>query len=301
MDIKTLGEEAGERLDKFLAAKLFSLGFPLSRARVQELVKTGLAAGAGVDPARKIKAGEEYSVSIPEARAMEVNPAEIPLDVVFEDNSLIVINKPPGLVTHPAPGNRENTLVNALLHHCRGGLSGINGVERPGIVHRLDKDTSGLIVVAKTDRAHRGLAAQIESREAGREYLAVVRGVLLPPAGRITGNIGRSRRNRKKMAVVKTGGKEAVTLYKVLENFGKASLVHCRLLTGRTHQIRVHMAHKGHPLLGDTVYGGGGAFHRQALHAFRLSFRHPETGKDMSFEAAMPEDMAALVAGFRAL
>jgi 23S rRNA pseudouridine1911/1915/1917 synthase len=242
----------------------------------------------------------------------EARAQDIPLSIVFEDEHLIVVDKPAGLVVHPAAGNLDGTLVNALLHHCRGQLSGIGGVVRPGIVHRIDKDTSGLLVVAKTDKAHEGLARQFADHSLERAYLAVVAGLPIPPAGTVRGHIGRSDHDRKKMAVLHAlnkRGKHAVTHYKTLERLDSSSLVECRLETGRTHQVRVHMASIGHPLLGDPAYGRTPArlrsrlselrFARQALHAAVLGFIHPVTGAALRFESALPADMEQLLVDLR--
>ncbi len=283
--------KAGVRLDKFLADALDAL----SRARIQALMADGCVFLAGVaaqNPSAKVKAGEIYSVKMPPVVAAEPEPQDIPLDVVFEDEDVIVIDKPPGLVVHPAAGNADGTLVNALLAHCGSSLSGIGGVARPGIVHRLDKGTGGLLIAAKNDAAHEALSRQFADHSMDRAYYALVWGVPKPPKGEIEGNIGRSPKNRKKMAVVERGGKHALTRFKVLKAFGDvAALVECRLATGRTHQIRVHMTSIGHPLIGDPVYGGKGkraglsdgaraeidALDHQALYAFELGFIHPRT------------------------
>ncbi|MBM3888998.1 MAG: RluA family pseudouridine synthase, partial [Verrucomicrobia bacterium] len=249
----------------------------------------------------RVHAGETFVVTIPPPEPSEVTPEAIPLDVLYEDDDLIVINKPPGLVVHPCPGHRAHTLVNALLHHCRGRLSGIGGVERPGIVHRLDHFTSGCLVAAKNDVAHRALQAQFKSRAVAKHYLAIVWGVPRLSRGRIEAAIGRSARDRKKMIVVRRGGREAVTEFEVLKPFGEASLVRCELHTGRTHQIRVHLAVLGHPVVGDTVYGPGRRHPlnklagRQMLHAHVLAFEHPRTHKRLEFTAPLPQDMAALI------
>ena len=245
---------------------------------------------------------------MPEAAPAEAVAQDIPLNIVFEDEHLIVVDKPAGLVVHPAAGNLDGTLVNALLHHCRGQLSGIGGVVRPGIVHRIDKETSGLLVVAKTDAAHEGLAKQFADHSIHRAYLAIVAGVLKPTSGTVSGHIGRSDHDRKKMAVLhplNKRGKHAVTHYRLLEALGLASLVECRLETGRTHQVRVHMSSIGHPLLGDPVYGRNPQrlrsiltqlhFARQALHAAELGFTHPVTGAAQNFVSALPADMAGLL------
>lgn len=300
--------EAGERLDRVLASRL-----QLSRSRLKALIEAGHVAADGAtirDPSAKVKPGQAFVVEVPPPEPDRPEPQAIPLDIRYEDEHLLVLEKPAGLVVHPAPGNPDLTLVNALLAHCGEALSGIGGVKRPGIVHRLDKDTSGLMVVAKSELAQNKLAAAFAAREIDRAYLALVWGVPLPRVGEITGNIGRSRTNRQKMAVVASGGKPAITRYKVLREWqGLAALVECRLATGRTHQIRVHLAAKGHPLVGDPVYGSGrqarratgpaGAalarFPRQALHAYRLGFVHPATGERLAFEGELPADMAAML------
>ncbi|MFO1032855.1 MAG: RluA family pseudouridine synthase [Hyphomicrobiales bacterium] len=305
-----------ERLDRFLAQQ-----FPeVSRARFQKLVAAGAVRvdGAVVDDAGlKLKAGQAVAVTLPPAVAAEPVAQDMALDVVFEDKHLIVVNKPAGLVVHPAAGHEDGTLVNALIAHCGESLSGIGGVKRPGIVHRLDKDTSGLLVVAKTDQAHQGLSEQFAAHgrdgRMAREYLAFVWGVPERPAGTIATGIGRSTSNRQKQAVSnRSDAREAVTHYQTEKTFGTAaSLVRCRLETGRTHQIRVHMAHGGHPLLGDMVYGAGfkSALARlspaaqiavkslkgQALHAAVLGFEHPVSGRKLRFEAPLPEDLANLL------
>jgi 23S rRNA pseudouridine1911/1915/1917 synthase len=243
------------------------------------------------------------TVDVPPAAPALPVPQTIPLDIVYEDEFLLVIDKPAGLVVHPGAGNEDGTLVNALLAHCGEQLSGIGGVRRPGIVHRLDKDTSGLMVAAKTDAAHRGLSAQLSDRSLSRTYRAIVWGKPVPPAGRIDAPIGRSPNNRRKMAVLRNGGRDAVTLYSTVTQVGaKASLIECKLMTGRTHQIRVHMAHLGHPLVGDPLYGrarGDGSalarFPRQALHATAIAFVHPIDGREMSFTSTPPADFRALL------
>jgi 23S rRNA pseudouridine1911/1915/1917 synthase len=306
--------DAGARLDKFLAD-----GLPdLSRTRVKSLIKEGRAVSSGAtiaDPSYRVKPGETFELTEPRAIPAMPRGQAIPLDVIFEDAALIVINKPAGMVVHPAAGNPDSTLVNALIAHCGDSLSGIGGVMRPGIVHRLDKHTSGLMVAAKTDAAHHGLTGQFASRSLSRLYQALVWGLPSPTAGRIEGNIGRSPSNRKKMAVLPEGGRAAVTHYRVLRVMeNTASLVECRLETGRTHQIRVHLAHIGYPVIGDPVYGRAGGrrratlsprarvvvagFSRQALHAWSLTFRHPTSGETLSFESALPRDMEQLIAAF---
>ena len=296
---------AGLRLDKALAEAV-----PLySRERLKNLVQGGRLSGpAGViwDPATKMKGGEALTLDVPEARPSDTVAQDIPLAIVHEDDPLLVVDKPAGLVVHPAAGNYDGTMVNALLHHCAGRLSGIGGVARPGIVHRIDKDTSGLLVVAKTDKAHEGLAAQFARHDVDRRYTAVVGGVPVPPAGRIEGALARSTTNRQKMAIVKDGrGKHAITHFRTVAAFDGAAQVECRLETGRTHQIRVHMASIGHALLGDAVYGRTPgklapllkdlAFERQALHAATLGFVHPVTQEKLCFESPLPADMVALI------
>jgi len=298
-------EMAGWRLDRALAAVIPTL----SRERLKALISAGnVVVGDRTvrDPATKVTGPTPVSVMVPSPAPAHNQAQDIPLVIAFEDEHLIVVDKPAGLVVHPACGNLDGTLVNALLHHCQGSLSGIGGVERPGIVHRIDKDTSGLMVAAKTDRAHAGLAAQFAKHAIDRRYKAIVSGRPRPAEGRIEGNLGRSPSNRKKMAIVGAGqGKHAVTHYATLVPLNGAALVECRLETGRTHQVRVHMASIGHALLGDQVYGGRGArdhrslldqlgFRRQALHAARLGFVHPVTSQALSFESNMPADMQEL-------
>lgn len=291
------GQDAGLRLDKALATHMPEF----SRSRLQHLMEQGcvkLGEATITDAGRKVKPGDIYSVTVPDAAPSELVAADIPLTVIYEDADLLVLDKPAGLTVHPAPGHEQDTLVNALLTHCGDSLSGIGGVQRPGIVHRIDKDTSGLLVVAKHDAAHQHLSAQLATRTLSREYLCIVKGMPTPTSGTINAAIARSTTNRKKMAVVKSGGREAVTHYKLLKRLNNASLLQCNLETGRTHQIRVHLAHIGHPIIGDPVYGRklkGIEFPRQALHAVRLKLIHPRTGKPMEFEAEMPEDMRELL------
>jgi 23S rRNA pseudouridine1911/1915/1917 synthase len=258
------------------------------------------------DPSSKVTGEEVFDLAVPEATAALNLAQDIALTIVHEDEYLLVVDKPAGLVVHPAAGNADGTLVNALLHHCAGRLSGIGGVARPGIVHRIDKDTSGLLVVAKTDAAHEGLARQFEAHSIDRRYVAAVSGVPRLPSGMIEGYLARSSSDRKKVAVVKDGrGKRAVTHWSVLERFREAAMIECRLETGRTHQVRVQMASIGHPLLGDPVYGRAPhqrlrellarlGFARQALHAANLGFVHPVTKVHLSFESAIPQDMQEL-------
>lgn len=300
---------AGQRLDKALAG-LIPPELAVSRARVQALIAGGCVYGGApvTDPARRVKMGEKFVVNLPAPIPPVPEAQACDLDILYEDDHLLVLNKPAGMVVHPAPGNRDHTLVNALLAHCGTTLSGIGGVARPGIVHRLDKETSGLMVVAKNDAAHQGLSAQFADRTLSRTYQAVVWGVPAPRKGEIEGNIGRHKTDRKRMAVLRMGGKPALTRYQVLDVFDEvASLVQCELATGRTHQIRVHMTHIGHPLVGDPVYGrqkNGKRpwlrdFPRQALHAQALKFIHPVTHKLMRFACDLPPDMRDLLENMR--
>ena len=299
----------GERLDKALA-----LSSGLSRERIKALIGEGRIAlnGAVVSQASlKPAEGTAFRITVPAAIPAEAAPQDIPLTIAYEDEHLIVVDKPAGLVVHPAAGNLDGTLVNALLHHCRGALSGIGGVARPGIVHRIDKDTSGLLVVAKTDAAHEGLARQFADHSIERAYLAVVGGLPAPLSGTVRGAIARSNHDRKKMALVedapngRTRGKHAVTHFRTLEALDTAALIECRLETGRTHQVRVHMASIGHALLGDPVYGRTPprlrpllselGFKRQALHAAVLGFVHPVTGETLRLESQLSADMVTLI------
>lgn len=287
-------EGAGTRADVFLAAKL-----GVSRSNMKKLLEDGrVKRGEKIIKANyKVRAGEMFVVDIPEPEPIEAVPENIPLDIIYEDDDVVVLNKARGMVVHPAPGNYTGTLVNALLYHC-SNLSGINSAIRPGIVHRLDKDTSGIMIVAKNDAAHISLSRQIQSKTAVRTYLAVVRGNIKTDSGTIETQIARDKTDRKKMAVVKEGGRDAITDYEVLERFGKYTLVRCKLRTGRTHQIRVHMEYLGYPLVGDpkyspmkTPFGIKG----QALHSHTLEFTHPRTGERMKFEAPLPEDMHKII------
>jgi len=316
----------GERLDRLLAARLPSL----SRSRIKALIVAGqvmakttptaMATGQTIiEPSYRVKHGQTFAIIVPEATPAHIEGQAIALDIIHEDPHLLVLDKPAGLVVHPAPGNPDRTLVNALIAHCGPSLRGIGGVRRPGIVHRLDKDTSGLMVVAKTEPAHQSLSQQFAAREIERCYHAVVWGVPEPRVGEIAGNIGRSPRNRKKMAVLSRGGKAAATRYRVLRTLagGQVSLIECRLLSGRTHQIRVHLSHIGHPLLGDRLYGRAGDSRikrlpaaaqaalknlgRQALHAKTLGFRHPDTHEDVRYESELPGDIKALITSLETL
>lgn len=332
IDIVAAPEDAGQRLDAFLAARAGEL----SRSRAKTLIEEGAVSIDGkveTTPRTSVKAGSTYSVAMPPPVAAEPQAENIPLDILFEDAHLLILNKPAGMAVHPAPGSEDGTLVNALLHHCKGQLSGIGGVERPGIVHRLDKLTSGVMVAAKTAAAHTGLAALFETHDIDRMYLAVTRGAPRPLVGTVDAAIARSADDRKKMSVHRNPdspvARRAVTHYKVIATYGvrdkhtrthAAALIECRLETGRTHQIRVHMGHIGVPILGDPVYGrhmgltalGSGEGHaaalaavkameRQALHAAVLGFVHPVTGKTLRFEAPMPADMTTLVAALACL
>lgn len=300
------------RLDAWLVTAVQENGTDCSRAGVQRWIKEGFVTLDGevqANPSRKIRPGEVYAVDLPEIEASTLIAEDIPLDIVYEDDDLLVLNKPAGMTVHPAPGNFTGTLVQALLHHCGDSLSGINGEARPGIVHRIDKDTSGLLVVAKHDVAHRGLGKQFMKHEIHRLYKALVRGVPLPGVGIIHGAIGRHPTERIRRAVVRTGGKEATTHYQMTEKFLEAAAyVDCQLETGRTHQIRVHMAHIGHPLLGDPLYGKHNPMkgmtgleipRRQMLHAAELGFAHPMSGQWLEFKVEIPADMQALIEQMR--
>ena len=331
----TLGEDPPARLDKALAA-VVPEGSGLSRTGLARLIEAGAVARADGTVVTKLKTqgtpGEVFAVRVPQAAPLEAQAEAIPLDVVYEDADLIVVNKPAGMVVHPAPGSETGTLVNALLHHCADSLSGIGGAARPGIVHRIDKDTSGLLVVAKSDVAHQGLAAQFADHSIERRYVAYCVGV--PDAGdprlrglpgvafedggvlRIATNLARHKTDRKRMAVTANEGRHAVTRARVVADFGRAARLDCWLETGRTHQIRVHMAHAGHGLIGDPVYGGRGrvstaglpddaasvvrGFSRQALHAAHLGFHHPVSGTHLRFDADLPSDLSVLEHALRA-
>lgn len=284
-------ESAGARLDQFLVAAVPAL----SRSRIQDLIKEGHVTlnGLATKSSARLRAGDAVSLAEPPPVPTDTAAEAIALDVLFEDDDLIVINKPAGMVVHPAAGNWSGTLVNALLHHCPA-LSGIGGEQRPGIVHRLDKETSGCIVAAKNDAAHQTLARQFAGREVTKIYLALVAGRLARKSGIIETPIGRHPVQRKKMTVLPAGrGRLAKTSYRVLNELVDGTLVECTLHTGRTHQIRVHLKHLGHPLLGDEVYGKRGRFSRQMLHAWRLGFAHPRTGERMNFESPIPPDFVA--------
>lgn len=299
-------DEVGARLDKYLASQAPDL----SRTQIQRLIAAGdvQVAAATVSTNYRVRRGDVVTLLVPPPRSATPVPEDLALTIVYEDTALLVINKPPGLVVHPAPGHASGTLVNALLFHC-SNLSGVGGEERPGIVHRLDKETSGLLLVAKHDRSHRHLSAQLQARHLRRQYVALVRGRLPAAQGTIDAPIGRHPQHRQKMAVVTHSGRAARTHYQVLEAWGPLSLLRLRLETGRTHQIRVHLAHIGHAVVGDPVYGPGPVhvptrpvlaqalrtFPRQALHAESLRFQHPESGVWMEYSAPLPADMATLV------
>jgi len=302
---------ASIRLDKWVAGAIKER----SRSQLRVLIETGFVAVDGdtvIDPAFKLRAGQKVEVSFPEPKKAEPEAQNIKLNIVFEDEHLIVVNKPAGMVVHPAPGNADKTLVNALLAHCGDTLKGIGGELRPGIVHRIDKDTSGLLVAAKDEATLAKLAEQFAAHTIERTYEAFVWGRPTPKEGTIEGNIGRSPRNRKKMAIVSRGGKHAETYYSTIKTFGEvATHLKCKLSTGRTHQIRVHLSSSGHPIIGDPLYGGSNrralkhlpdesaqyikGFPRQALHAASLGFRHPKTEKDMSFSCPLPPEMQTLL------
>ena len=299
-------DRKGERLDRFLTEQL-----DMTRSAVERLLEEGavtLSAGQAVKNYR-LRGGEEITVELADPAPAEALPEDIPLDIVYEDADIVVVNKPQGMVVHPAAGNPCGTLVNALLHHCGGSLSGVGGVIRPGIVHRIDKDTSGLLVVAKNDFAHNALAEQLKTHTVSRVYHAITVGNLKEDSGTVNKPIGRHPVDRKRMAIAKVGeGREAITHYEVLERFGAFTYVKCRLETGRTHQIRVHMASLGHPLLGDPVYGGDGTrfgaqhkayFAGQFLHAAELLLIHPRSGEPMRFSAPVPQNFDTVLALLR--
>ena len=286
--------ESNQRLDLYLTKRLPS---SISRSRIQSLIAEGFIKlnDKPTKPHHKLKQGEKLTVIIPPLVKPEIGPEEIPLEIVYEDDQILVVNKPPGLVVHPAVGNYSGTLVNALLHHCKG-LSGIGGTLKPGIVHRLDKGTSGLLVCAKTDEAHQGLAGQFKAQEVFKKYVAIVKGRMAFDEGVIDEPVGRHPRYRKKIAVVQAGGRRAVTHYRVLERFEDFSLVELMPKTGRTHQIRAHMAYLGHPVVGDGEYGRRSQLiDRQALHAKTLGFHHPSSGQYLEFTTELPEDMRGAI------
>ena len=282
-------EDTGKRLDAWLAAQE-ALG--LTRSAVQQLLEQNQITRNGRSAKKndKLQAGDTVTVTVPEPQPLMVLPQDLPLEIVFEDDDLLVVNKPKGMVVHPAPGHPDGTLVNALLFHCAGRLSGINGVIRPGIVHRIDRDTSGLLIVAKTDRAHLGLAEQIALHSFTREYEAVVCGRFKKTEGTVHAPIGRDPRDRQKMCVIATNSKDAVTHFSVLTQYEKYAHIRCKLETGRTHQIRVHMKHIGHPVYGDAVYGKAEKdIEGQCLHAKKIGFVHPVTGEYLEFDSPLPD------------
>ena len=290
----------GFGLNRYLAEK----NTDLSRSYIQKLLKNQEISvnGIPVKANYKVQQEDQILLTVPELTEPDILPEDIPLDILYEDEDLMVVNKPKGMVVHPSAGHLSGTLVNAILYHCQGHLSGINGIMRPGIVHRIDMDTTGAILVCKSDFAHKDLAEQLKEHSIKRRYRAIVSGNLKEDTGRIEGPIGRHPIDRKKMAINYKNGKDAVTHYQVLERFGNATYVECRLETGRTHQIRVHMASKGHPLLGDQVYGSArNPYHLQgqALHAMILGFVHPRTGEYMEFEAPLPEYFIKLLEKLR--
>jgi len=307
LHVTATNQDKDKRLDAFLAS-----AFDISRAAAERHIAEGRVSLSFGEANKKyrLKGGEEVTLSLPDPTPDKAEAEDIPLDVIFEDEDIIVVNKPSGMVVHPAAGNERGTLVNALLHHCKGSLSGIGGVERPGIVHRIDKDTAGLLVVAKNDAAHISLSEQLKVHDVSRIYYAIALGNFKEDEGTVNAPIGRHPVDRKRMAICRRAGegREAVTHYTVLERFGQMTYIRCQLETGRTHQIRVHMASKGHPLLGDPVYGGGGtkfeARHKalidgQCLFAGELSLTHPKTGERMTFKAPLPFTFAELLATLR--
>lgn len=288
--IEVNAENEGERIDKFLSV----LVVDSSRTSIQKSIENGyvFVNGKNVNKKYKVQAGDEVKICEQELKVLDAEPENIPLDIVFEDEHLLVVNKPRGMVVHPAPGNYSGTLVNALLYHCKDSLSGINGVLRPGIVHRIDKDTSGLLIVAKTDKAHLGLAEQIKEHSFTREYNAVICGHLKEQSGTVNAPIGRSPKDRKKMCVTVQNSKNAVTHYTVIKEYDKYSHISLKLETGRTHQIRVHMAHLGHAVAGDAVYGNdkfSACLGGQCLHAIKIGFIHPETNEYLEFTTDLPQ------------
>lgn len=292
-------DEIGKRIDVYIS----SYKEELSRSQVQKLIENGLVEVNGKPTKNnyKLRKGDIIEIEIPDPEPLEIEAENIPLDILYEDKDVIVVNKPQGMVVHPAPGHYSGTLVNALMYHCKDELSGINGCMRPGIVHRIDKDTSGILMIAKSDAAHKSLAEQLAVHSITRKYYAVVCGNIKEECGTVDKPIARSPKDRKKMAIVE-GGRRAVTHYRVLERYGKYTLVECQLETGRTHQIRVHMASLGHPLLGDTVYGSEKQPYKllgQVLHAKVLGFNHPVSGKYMEFESSLPEYFEKLLLKLR--
>lgn len=296
ISITVLQEQAGVRIDRLIADSLSDF----TRSGIAKLIEGGNVSvnGKAVSKNYKCRAEDNITVNVPDAVALEAQPENIPLDIVYEDSDLLVVNKPKGMVVHPAAGNYSSTLVNALLYHCKDSLSGINGVIRPGIVHRIDKDTSGLLIVAKNDAAHIGLAQQIKEHSFHRAYRAVVYGNIKEDSGTVHQPIGRSPKDRKKMAVTDKNSKDAVTHFQVLQRFGDFTYIRCVLETGRTHQIRVHMAYIGHPLAGDAVYGPKKvitSLNGQCLHAGEIGFVHPRTNEYMEFNSPLPDYFTAFL------
>ena len=289
--MELVAQNAGERVDIFLAREASGL----TRSAVQRLLEQGFVTLRGVPVKKnaKTEAGAVYCVTVPEVREVEIAAQELPLDIVFEDADVLVINKPKNMVVHPAAGHSDGTLVNALLHHCGDSLSGINGEKRPGIVHRIDKDTTGLLIVAKNDYAHQALAEQLKDHTLRRTYECLVHGGFKEDSGTVSAPIGRHPTDRKKMAVVQRNGREAVTHWEVIARYGQYTHLRCRLETGRTHQIRVHMAYLNHPIVGDPVYGSGRAelgLTTQCLHAQALTFVHPRTGREVTVTCPLPDE-----------
>ena len=304
MENKVLQAEefVGERIDKFLSCRLEEV----SRSYIQKLIKEGHVSvnGKPVKANYKLGAGDEISVEIPEAKEPDILPEDIPLDILYEDQDILVVNKPKGMVVHPAAGHYSGTLVNALMYHCKDSLSGINGVMRPGIVHRIDMDTTGSLLICKNDRAHQILADELKAHNITRRYHAVVHGNLKEDTGTVNAPIGRHPIDRKKMSTKAPNGRAAVTHYRVLERFGNYTYIECELETGRTHQIRVHMASIGHPILGDAVYGPAKCpfkLEGQTLHAKILGIVHPTNGKYMEFDAPLPEYFETLLKRLRSM
>lgn len=293
-------EQGGERIDRFLSEEIADL----SRSYIQKLLKEGSISvnGKAVKANYKVNAGDEILVEIPEPEMPDILPEDIPLDILYEDDDILIVNKPKGMVVHPAPGHYSHTLVNAVLYHCGSRLSGINGVLRPGIVHRIDMDTTGSLLICKNDRAHQILAEELKEHSITRRYHAIVHGNLKEDTGTVNAPIGRHPVDRKKMSTKSSSGRHAVTHYRVLERFGDFTYIECELETGRTHQIRVHMSSIGHPILGDAVYGPARCPFRlqgQTLHAKILGIRHPSTGEYMEFDAPLPEYFSELLERLR--
>ena len=298
--INVLPEEAGIRVDKLLSDRISSI----TRSHIQKLIEGAdvTISGSSVKTNYKVKAGDEIIVTIPEVDETEILPEDIPINIVYEDDDMLVVDKPQGMVVHPAVGNYTGTLVNALMYRCGDTLSGINGEKRPGILHRIDKDTSGLLMIAKNDRAHIGLSQQIKEHSLTRAYKALVHGGFSADTGTIDAPIGRDLNDRKKMTITDRNSREAVTHYKVLERLGKYTFIECVLETGRTHQIRVHMSHNGHPIVGDKTYGVKKEEFKlagQLLHAYKIGFIHPVKDEYMEFESPLPDYFKRVLGGLR--